>query len=304
MQMFLQQIVIGLTIGSIYSLIALGYTMVYGILELVNFAHGEIFMIGSYIGLMVLMLCFSSGLQTAVPVLLLLLLAFVVAMVVSALFGMAIERLAYRPLRQSPRLSLLITALGVSIFLQNLAMLIFGARDRPYPEKLFPNTSYHFWGVQVTLLQILIFTIALVLMFGLNLLIHKTRLGTAMRATAQDTEAAGLMGIHVNFIVLMTFAIGSALGGAAGVLYGLYYGVANFFMGFQAGLKAFTAAVLGGIGNITGAMVGGLLLGVFESLAAAYISSQWKDVITFGMLILVLVFRPQGLFGEQVPEKV
>lgn len=304
MQMFFQQVINGLTIGSIYSLIALGYTMVYGILELVNFAHGEIFMIGSYIGLMVLLFCVSSGLQSVVPVIILLLLAFIVAMAVSALSGVLIERLAYRPLRHAPRLSLLITALGVSIFLQNLAMLIFGARDRPYPDQLFTNTVYQVGGLQISALQMLIFSIAVLLMIGLNLLIHKTKLGTAMRATAQDTEAAGLMGIHVNFIVLVTFAIGSALGGAAGVLYGLYYGVANFFMGFQAGLKAFTAAVLGGIGNITGAMVGGLLLGVLESLSAAYISSQWKDVITFGMLILVLVFRPQGLLGEQVPEKV
>jgi branched-chain amino acid transport system permease protein len=301
---FLQQLSNGLIIGSMYALIALGYTMVYGILQLINFAHGEVFMIGSYIGLAVLSFFVSSGLSATVPVAAILLVTFLVAMASCALLGVGIERLAYRPLRHSSRLSLLITALGISIALQNLVMLTMGARDKPYPSDFFPRGEVVLGGVHLSYIQIFILSMTLVLMVGLNLLVKKTKLGKAMRATAQDHEAAGLMGINPNLIIMMTFAIGSALGAAAGVLFGLYYGITNFYIGFQAGMKAFTAAVLGGIGNMGGAMLGGLLLGVLESLCAGYISSQWKDVFAFAILILVLVFRPAGLLGEQVPEKV
>lgn len=304
MSIFLQQLANGLIIGSMYALIALGYTMVYGILQLINFAHGEIFMIGSYVGLAVLGFCASSGLSHSLPVGLILLVTFLIAMASCALLGVAIERLAYRPLRHSSRLSLLITALGISIALQNIVMLTLGARDKPYPSDFFPKGDLSLAGVHLSYIQIFILATTLVLMLGLNLLVKKTRLGKAMRATAQDMEAAGLMGINPNLIIMLTFAIGSALGAAAGVLFGLYYGITNFYIGFQAGMKAFTAAVLGGIGNMGGAMLGGLLLGVLESLCAGYISSQWKDVFAFGILILVLVFRPAGLLGEQVPEKV
>lgn len=304
MSTFLQQLSNGLIIGSMYALIALGYTMVYGILQLINFAHGEVFMIGSYVGLFVLGLFVSSGLSATVPVLAILLITFLVAMASCALLGVAIERLAYRPLRNSSRLSLLITALGLSIALQNIVMLTMGARDKPFPSDFFPKGEIVLAGVHLSYIQLFILGMTVVLMGSLHLLVHKSKLGKAMRATAQDQEAAGLMGIDPNVIIMMTFAIGSALGAAAGVLFGLYYGITNFYIGFQAGMKAFTAAVLGGIGNMAGAMLGGLLLGVLESLCAGYISSQWKDVFAFAILILVLVFRPAGLLGEQVPEKV
>lgn len=304
MSIFLQQLANGLIIGSMYALIALGYTMVYGILQLINFAHGEVFMIGSYVGLAVLSFFASSGLQHTVPLPLLLLATFIIAMVSCAGLGVTIERLAYRPLRHSSRLSLLITALGISITLQNIVMLTLGARDKAYPSEFFPKGEIAAGGVHLSYIQLFILATTVVLMFGLNLLVKKTRLGKAMRATAQDMEAAGLMGINPNLIIMLTFAIGSALGAAAGVLFGLYYGITNFYIGFQAGTKAFTAAVLGGIGNMGGAMLGGMLLGVIESLCAGYISSQWKDVFAFAILILVLVFKPAGLLGEQVPEKV
>jgi branched-chain amino acid transport system permease protein len=304
MVMFLQQLTNGLIIGSMYALIALGYTMVYGILQLINFAHGEVFMIGSYVGLAVLSYAASSGLSQTLPLALILLLTFLIAMASCALLGVAIERLAYRPLRHSSRLSLLITALGISIALQNIVMLTLGARDKPYPSDFFPRGEWVIAGVHIQYIQVFILAMALVLMTGLTLLVRQTRLGKAMRATAQDMEAAGLMGINPHLIIMVTFAIGSALGAAAGVLFGLYYGITNFHIGFQAGMKAFTAAVLGGIGNMAGAMLGGLLLGVLESLCAGYLSSQWKDVFAFAILILVLVFRPAGLLGEQVPEKV
>lgn len=310
MTTFIQQLLNGLVIGSMYSLIALGYTMVYGILQLINFAHGEIFMIGSYIGLFVLVFFLSSGLTATLPLVVILGVTFLVAMAGCAVLGVFVDRVAYKPLRQAPRLSLLITALGASLFLQNLMMLMMGARDRAFPSDQLAEAYPVMKGqlllgdVRISYLQLLIFITTIILMVGLNLLVNKTRLGKAMRATAQDMEAASLMGINPDKIIMITFAIGSALGAAAGVLFGLYYGITNFFIGFQAGLKAFTAAVLGGIGNISGAMFGGLLLGVLEGLAAGYISSQWKDVVAFGVLILVLVFKPAGLFGEHVPEKV
>ena len=228
MSTFLQQLSNGRIIGSMYALIALGYTRVYGILQLINFAHGEVFMIGSYVGLFVLGLFVSSGLSATVPVVAILLITFLVAMASCALLGVAIERLAYRPLRNSSRLSLLITALGRSIALQNVVMLTMGARDKPFPSDFFPRGEIVLAGVHLSYIQLFILGMTVVLMTSLHLLVHKTKLGKAMRATAQDQEAAGLMGIDPNVIIMMTFAIGSALGAAAGVLFGLYYGITNF----------------------------------------------------------------------------
>ena len=298
-----QQLLNGLTIGSMYALIALGYTMVYGILQLINFAHGEVFMIGSFLGLGTLVLLEKVGLSLPVPVALLV--AFGVAMAGAALLGMSIERVAYRPLRNSPLLALLITSLGLYIVLQNAVMLWVGTEDRTYPERYTDALSEGFdiGAVHVSYQQVFTLGLSLLLMVALTLLVQKTRLGKAMRATAQDPVAAGLMGIETNQIIAYTFAIGSALAAAGGILFGLTYSI-SFFIGYQAGLKAFIAAVLGGIGNIPGAMLGGLLLGVVEALGAGYVSGTWKDVIAFGILVLVLIFRPSGLLGERVAEKV
>ena len=298
-----QQILNGLTIGSMYALIALGYTMVYGILQLINFAHGEVFMIGSFLGLGTLALLDAAHVNLPIP--LALLVAFVVAMAGAALLGMAIERVAYRPLRASPRLALLITALGLSIVLQNAVMLIVGTEDRTYPEAYTEALidGFDIGAIHISYQQIFTLGLALVLMTLLTILVQKTRMGKAMRATAQDPMTAGLMGIEANRVIAYTFAIGSALAAAGGILFGLTYSI-NFFIGYQAGLKAFIAAVLGGIGNIPGAMVGGLVLGVVEALGAGYVSGTWKDVIAFGILVVVLIFRPSGLLGERVAEKV
>jgi branched-chain amino acid transport system permease protein len=364
LQEFVQQLINGLTLGSVYALIALGYTMVYGILELINFAHGEVFMVGAFVALAVF-----SGLATfGLPWWLLLLVAFVCAMAVCSLVGMGLERLAYRPLlsetrplgkvelvvigavgggiwwlfhylhgrvstidlllipvagmvtalsfwglffylsqnrptQKAPRLSLLITALGASILLQNATRLIVGSRDRILPD-VVPSGGLPFLGIMISYTQILTVSVSLISMAALTYLVQSTRLGKAMRATAQDTEAAQLMGINTREIIVIVFILGSCLGGIAGVLFGIFFKSINFFIGFQAGLKAFTAAVLGGIGNIPGAMLGGLLLGVLESLGSGYISSEWKDVFAFIVLVGVLLLRPAGLLGENVPEKV
>ena len=297
---FLQQLLNGLTLGSIYALIALGYTMVYGIIQLINFAHGEIFMVGAYAGMTVLLLAgqAASGPHGAVW----LLAALAASAVVCCLIGLSVERLAYRPLRAAPKLSVLITAIGISFFLQNVVMLGFGAEDRYVP----PVLSAGPWGrgaVTVTPLQVIIFGVSLALMVGLQGIVHGTRLGRSMRATAQDPLAARLMGISVDRVIACTFAIGSALAGAGGLLFGAYYSAINFHDGYLTGLKAFTAAVLGGIGNIPGAVVGGLLLGLLEGLGAGYLSSQWKNVIAFAVLVLVLLLRPHGLLGERVADR-
>jgi len=299
--LFLQQLINGLTLGCVYALIALGYTMVYGILELINFAHGEIYMLGAYLGVIGLAIIqgFALGLDPILTMGLLLLFAAVMA----ALWGVAVERFAYRPLRYAGRLSPLISALGVSIILQNFVMLSQGAREKVFPN-LLAGPGVDIAGAHLSPIQILIFFTSLAMMAGLTLIVRKTRLGVAMRATAQDRVMAQLCGINVNSIIAVTFAIGSGLAGVAGVLVAGYYGLINFYIGYQAGLKAFTSAVLGGIGNIPGAMLGGLILGLVEAFGAGYISSEFKDVYAFLILIIFLIFRPGGILGERVVEKV
>ena len=291
--MFLEQLLNGLTLGSTYALIALGYTMVYGIIQLINFAHGEIYMIGAFVGLFMV-----SVLGTNIIV------AMAGAMVFCMLVGMMIERVAYRPLRgKSSRLSALISAIGVSIFLQTLLALIAGINTRSYPN-VINNRTFDLGFAEVSLLQILILGLSALLMIGLQIMIHKTRIGKAMRASSQDLDASYLMGINVNRVISFTFAIGSALAAAGGIMVGIYYNAVWPYMGMMAGLKAFAAAVLGGIGSIPGAMIGGLTLGVLEIMGVAYLTSAYKDAIAFGILILVLLIRPQGLLGQKVAKKV
>jgi branched-chain amino acid transport system permease protein len=300
---YLQQFINGLTIGSVYALIALGYTMVYGVLEMINFAHGDVYMVGSFLGLFVLALMGPSSTLVGGGVAVVLAAALLGAMAGCALLGIGIERIAYRPVRGTSRLGPLIAALGVSLFLQNAAMLIVGTRPQAFPG-LVEKQLYHVAGAVFTNLQIMILAASLGLMLVLDQFVRRTRWGRAMRAVAQDAEAAGFMGVEVNTVVMLTFLIGSVLAAGAGIMVGLYYGIVDFFMGYIAGIKAFTAAVLGGIGNLRGAMLGGLLLGLAESFGAGFIGAQWRDVIAFAVLITVLVFRPGGLLGEQLPEKV
>ena len=301
MEQFFQQLTNGLAVGSIYALIALGYTMVYGVLKLINFAHSDLFTLGAYLGLSLLT---SLALTDHIgPLAGFFVLAFMVMGLV-ALAGALLDRVAYRPLRESPRLSAVVSALGASIFLQNTIMLIYGARPQVYPQNILPKTALTLFGLHIPLVRILVLLASVAMMGGLYLFIQKTRTGTAIRAAAIDQGAARLMGIDVNRVILMVFVVGPALGGVAGLMVGLYYGQINFNMGWAYGLKAFTAAILGGIGNIPGAMVGGILLGVIEALGAAYLSFAWKDAITFLVLILILIIRPTGLLGERVAEKV
>jgi len=305
---FLQQLVNGIVLGAIYALVALGYTMVYGILGLINFAHGEVVMIGAMVALTAVQLLLASG--VALPGPLIAALGLLIALPVCMALGYAIERVAYRPLRAAPRLAALITAIGVSIVLQNAAMIVWGRQYHSFPA-LLPATPHAIAGATVSDLQVFIVLLAAAIMAGLLALVHRTRLGRAMRATSQNPEVAGLMGVNINTVISVTFVIGSALAAVAGIMVAAYYGVAHYFMGFMLGLKAFTAAVLGGIGNLAGAMLGGLLLGVIESLGAGYIGpltggflgSHYQDVFAFVVLILVLVFRPSGLLGERVGER-
>jgi branched-chain amino acid transport system permease protein len=300
-----QQLVFGLALGTVYGLIALGYTMVYGVLFMINFAHGEVFMIGAYIGwgVLVALLDMAVGGLHPIWVLPVMLLP---AMVLCGGLGMALERFAYRPLyvRGATRLGPLISAVGASIFLQNAVMLTQGARMKVYMTNLvFPRTwRFNILGVNVSVLLIVMASVSLLLMWALIVLVQRTTLGRSIRAVSEDREMATVMGIDVGRVVGLTFFLGSALGGAAGVLIGLYYTQIDFVMGYSAGLKAFTAAVLGGIGNIKGAMIGGLLLGVIESLAVTFINPAFKDVVAFGVLILTLVFKPDGLFGESLAD--
>ena len=301
MEEFFQQLTNGLAVGSIYALIALGYTMVYGVLKLINFAHGDLFTIGAYLGLTVLA---SFSLQDSLgPVLGVLALAAMVMGLVAVLVAL-LDRAAYRPLRESPRLSAVVSALGASIFLQNAVMLIYGARSEVYPSDIIPDTALEIFGLFIPVARILVFLVSLSLMGALYFYIQKTRIGTAIRAAAIDQGAARLMGIDVNRVILYVFLIGPALGGAAGLMVGLLYGQIHFTMGWVYGLKAFTAAILGGIGNIPGAMLGGILLGLIEALGSAYISIAWKDAIAFFVLILILIVRPTGLLGERVADKI
>jgi branched-chain amino acid transport system permease protein len=300
MEEFLQQLTNGMAVGGIYALIALGYTMVYGVMKLINFAHGDLFTIGAYLGLTLLTslsLTDRIGALTGVLVLALMVMGLV------GIVGIVLERSAYRPLRESPRLSAVVSALGASIFLQNTVMLIYGAKFHFYPQNILPKFVFHL-VIPIPFMRIIILLTSLIMMAALYLFIQKTKIGTAIRAAAIDQGAARLMGIDVDQVIMLVFLIGPALGGAAGLMVGLYYGHINFTMGWIYGLKAFTAAILGGIGNIPGAMVGGILLGVIEALGAAYISIAWKDAIAFCVLILILIVRPTGLLGERVAEKI
>lgn len=308
MDIFLQQILNGLVLGSVYALVALGYTMVYGILGLINFAHGEVLMVGAMVGLSAVL-----GLQQAapgVPAVLLLLAAIAVAIPVCMALSVFIERVAYRPLRNAPRLAPLITAIGVSILLQTIAMIIWKPNPRVFPD-LLPTTPIEVGGVFLAPKQALILAVAAIMMAGLMLLVNRTKLGRAMRATAENPRIAGLMGVNANRVIAATFMIGAALAAVAGVLVAMNYNIAQFSMGFIPGLKAFTAAVLGGIGNLAGAVVGGLLLGIIESLGAGYIGdltggflgSHYQDIFAFAVLIVVLVFRPSGIMGERVADR-
>jgi branched-chain amino acid transport system permease protein len=323
---FLQQVVNGLTLGAVYAVVALGYTMVYGIIQLINFAHGEVVMIGAMVAFSVIGALAPSGL----PPLLIVLAGTSCAVPVCMLVAYAVERLAYRPLRQAPRLAPLITAIGASIILQHAALLVWSRNVLAFPQ-IIRTESYAILGASITNVQLAIIGLCLALMAGLALLVYRTRLGTAMRATAQNPQVAGLMGIDINRVIAATFAIGAGLAAVAGVMVGSYYGIAQYTMGSILGLKAFSAAVLGGIGNIPGAMLGGVLLGVVEALGAGYIGdltdlcqygalrdamdacrggghfvlfgSNYQDVFAFLVLILVLVFRPSGLLGERVGDR-
>lgn len=306
MDIFLQQVANGLTLGSIYALVALGYTLVYGILGLINFAHGEVVMVGALTALA----ASKFLLAAALPPYLVFMLAFLLAALVCMVLSVIIERIAYRPLRNAPRLAPLITAIGVSIILQQLAMMLWGRSYHAMPQ-LLPETAFALGGVQLTVIQIVIIGVAGLAMAALLVLVNRTRLGRAMRATAENPGIAALMGVDANRIIVLAFMIGSALAALAGMLVASNYGIAHYNMGFMLGLKAFTAAVLGGIGNLAGAVVGGLLLGVIEALGAGYIGdltggvlgSQYQDVFAFFVLIGVLVLRPAGLLGERVAER-
>lgn len=332
MQLFVQELIVGVSTGAIYALIALGYTMVYGIIELINFAHGDIFMIGTLISITILgWFGFTSTPQNptlSASIIGIMLLAILGSMLICAVLGVVIERVAYRPLRNAPRLAPLISAIGVSLILEDVGKLWRGVENIAFPQ-LFPDISYtivRLGGIPVYIssINILVIVVALILMIGLQWLVTSTRIGRAMRAVAQDREAAALMGVNVNQIIAITFFIGAGLAGAAAFIYGLQYGSTIFTIGFQLGLIAFTAAVLGGIGNLVGAMLGGVLIGVIEALASlipdAYASNApkilgvaiglphggaaWHEAIIFAILVLILIFRPSGLLGQQTPEKV
>ena len=292
-----QQIINGLSIGMIYALIALGYTMVYGIIRLINFAHGEVFMVGSFIAFLVLTAIGATSASSAPVVIFTVLFMMAAAMGLCGLLGAGLERLAYRPLRHAPRLAPLITAIGASLVLQNAVMIIFGPSPRHFPE-IVPGRAMTLMGVHITFMQFVVITTSVILMLLLHWFITNTRTGKSLRATSQDIKAASLVGINVNRSIAICFFIGSSLGAAGGVIYGMYYARISFFDGYLAGMKGFTAAVLGGIGNIPGAMFGGWIIGVVEALGAGYISSAWKDVFAFIILVAVLLIRPTGLFGR------
>jgi branched-chain amino acid transport system permease protein len=303
LDVFLQQLVNGLSLGGIYALIALGYTMVYGIIELINFAHGDVYTLGTFFSLAVLTLLGVSGEVHGPALIGIVVLTIAVAMLLCGLTGVIIERLAYRRLRNAPRLAPLITAIGMSFILENIMQYWRGPSPVAFPQ-VIPNPSFHIGPLEIAAKQLLVIALAVVMMIVLQVFIFNTKLGKAMRATAQDRDAAQLMGININTTIALTFLIGSALAGAAGFVSGVYYGSTWFFNGFAAGLKAFTAAVLGGIGNLAGAMLGGFLIGLIESLTTQFISDQWSNVVVFSVLVLVLIFRPSGLLGESLPNKV
>jgi branched-chain amino acid transport system permease protein len=333
LDIFLQQVINGLTLGSVYAVVALGYTMVYGIIQLINFAHGEVVMIGAMVAFSVITLL--AGANTGLPPLLIVLAGVLVAVPVCMAVGYTLERVAYRPLRTAPRLAPLITAIGLSIILQHLAMIIWSRNPIAFPQ-IITVTPIHITdnpnGATITNVQVAIILTSVLMMAGLLALVYRTKLGIAMRATSQNQQVAGLMGININTVIALTFVIGAGLGAMAGVMVGTYYGIAQYQMGFILGLKAFSAAVLGGIGNLAGAMLGGVLLGLIEALGAGYVGdltnlcqlsdwsdaiaqrcaddpnltlfgSNYQDVFAFLVLIAVLVFRPSGLLGERVSDR-
>ncbi len=305
MTIFFQTIVNGLTTGCVYALIALGYTMVYGILKLLNFAHGDVYMVGAYIGYVVLQI-FGGPSALSIPVPLLLLLMFVAAAGGCGYLGVAMERFAYRPLRNAPRIAPLITALGISFVLENSILLLFGGFERSYNTNVFIpfSTGIQIGGVRIDIVEILTLVLSVAIMFGLLQLVNRTTLGKSMRAVASDREAAEMLGINVDRTIALTFFIGSAIAGVAGVMSGLAFNQITNTIGFLAGLKAFTAAVVGGIGSIPGAMIGGIFIGLCESFSSSYISSQYSDLIVFGILIVTMLVRPVGLFGQRPLQKV
>lgn len=290
---WIQQIINGISLGSIYALIALGYTMVYGIIKLINFAHGDVFMVGAFIGFYAIT---GWGLGF-IPALLL-------SMVLCAVFGVVIERIAYKRLRDASRISALITAIGVSLLIEYGTIYLRGAQPEAYPNKVLPSSEINLFGAHINSQSLLILAVSLILMIILQFIVHRTKIGKAMRAVSIDMDAARLMGINVDTTISATFAIGSALAGAAGVIFGVYYTKIEPLMGIIPGLKAFVAAVLGGIGSIPGAMAGGLILGVVESIVSALGFSLWRDAAAFVILILILIFRPSGIFGKNAREKV
>ena len=329
MDIFIQQLINGLTLGAVYALVALGYTMVYGIIGLINFAHGEVVMLGAMVAFTVITA--AVGANLGVPPVIVVLLGVLVAMPVCMVIGYGLERVAYRPLRNAPRLAPLITAIGMSIILQQLAMMIWSRNNLAFPQ-IIPITSFEIGGATITGVQIAIIVMSVVLMACLSLLVLRTRIGIAMRATAENPQVAALMGVATDRVIAATFVIGAGLGAIAGVMFGTYYGIAHYTMGATLGLKAFSAAVLGGIGNLAGAMLGGIVLGLVEALGAGYIGdftdlctwpgvkgvfaercadaghmilfgSNYQDVFAFLVLILVLVFRPSGLLGERVADR-
>ena len=307
MDIFLQQIINGLTLGSVYAIVALGYTMVYGIIQLINFAHGEVVMIGALVALTVIGWLTAN---TTLPPLVIVLIGTGAAIPVCMLVGYALERFAYRRLRHAPRLAPLITAIGASIVLQQVAMMIWSRNPLAFPQ-IIPNRVFQVGEATITLVQIAIIVASIVMMAVLTLIVYRTKLGVAMRATSQNAHIAGLMGVDINHVIAATFMLGAALAAVAGVMVGSYYGIAHYTMGSLLGLKAFAAAVLGGIGNLAGAMLGGMLLGIVEALGAGYIGdltnnvfgSNYQDVFAFLVLIAVLVLRPSGLLGERVGDR-
>ena len=299
MEYFLQQLINGVTLGAIYGLIAIGYTMVYGIIGMINFAHGEVYMIGAFIALISFLLLGPVG----ASIIIVLIVVLIVSMLLTAVYGWTLERVAYRPLRGSPRLAALISAIGMSIALQNYVQLVQGARVKAMPPMIDGSIRLT-ESVVLSYMQILIVLVTVALMIGFSLLISRTALGRAQRACEQDRLMAALVGVNVDRTISLTFVLGAALAAVAGMMVTLYYGVIDFFIGFLAGIKAFTAAVLGGIGSIPGAMLGGLLIGLIEAFWSGYFTIEYKDVAAFSILVLVLIFRPTGLLGRPEVEKV
>jgi branched-chain amino acid transport system permease protein len=303
--LLLQQTINGLSLGAMYALLALGFTLVYGILELINFAHFNVFMVGSFIGLWTLQLMGIRGqavVMTGLPLIGVMLVALAVTMLFSGALGVLIERLSLRPLRDVKGPAAMITTIGVSYVLFNIVLLAVGADSKNYPNPL-PPVQWAIGDAVLRLREVLIWMIAVLLMTGLHFFVQRSRMGKAMRATAQDPEAARMMGVEVDRVIIIAFFLGSALAGASGLIFGLYYNFTSFIIGFTAGLRAFTAAVLGGIGNVPGAMLGGVIIGLIEAMGGQFIATAWTDVIIFSILVLVLVFRPAGLLGRVAPNK-